>query len=238
LAIIYNDEAKSITIDDEFKYTDPRNTNFKVGYLQTKKSGSGTLVDGKVYLSQTFLEGLDDLMNPTNASGRLVFWNESGEVIDRAEFSVPIEKNKDQIVEFHATVASDVTRYSAVSLQDTFPFHFIHFSGYWMTTNDSNNQVKVGIGRLAKTGDYTVGTLQIGHYLKGLHDIDAEISFKNESGEVMGTGRVIAPKIGGPLLTEVRPIGLEVSFIVKGDVTKYKDSFVLKVNSITPSKES
>jgi hypothetical protein len=106
-----------------------------------------------------------------------------------------------------------------------------------MTTNDSKNQVKVGIGRLARTGDYTVGTLQTGHYLEGLHDIDAEISFKNENGEVMGTGRIIATKIGGPITTTDRPIGKEVYFIVKGDVTKYQHSFEVKVNSITPSKE-
>lgn len=235
LAIVYNDETKSITIDQDFTSSDPRNANFKVGHIKTTKSGSETLISGKVYLSQTFLEGVSNLGD--SASGQLVFWNESGEMLDRVQFKVPLSKGmKDQILDFQTKSAIDVTEYAAVSLEHTIPLQFQHLSGYWMTTNDSNNQVKVGIGSLVRNGEYTVGTLQIGHYLEGLHDIDAEIRFLGVDGEIMGTGRVIASKVMGPLTVEDRPIGMEVTFFTKGDVTNYKDSFEVKVNSIAPAQ--
>lgn len=232
-AIVFDDDTKSITLDDNFTIPDPRNFIVKAGHLLLTKNSTGTSINGKLYFSQTYLEMLK--VNVRAADGSLVFWNAEGEIIDKALFKVNIEMNKDQIVDFQTTTLSDVTNYAAVTLEGTTPYILRH-GFYYLTTKDTENKIMIGMEQLVKSSLYTAGTLQIGSFIDGRNDIDAIITFYDKQGNVIGDAQIHAAYVGGPLSPDVQqPVGPSIPFIANGDVTNYQ-TFSVKVNTITPSK--
>ncbi|MBP1989607.1 stalk domain-containing protein [Paenibacillus eucommiae] len=232
-AVLYDEDSKLITLDNGFTIIDPRNF-IRAGYINTSKNTQGTLIDGKLYFSGNSLQMFDFTTDTTASEGELIFWNSEGKIIDKAPFAVNINTRKDQIVSFHTMTQSDVTDYETVTLEGTTPIHLLHTYRPFMTTKDAESKIMIGLELLGKSGDYSTGTLQIGSFVKGMNNIEAVVTFYGNQSEILGSARIHAPSINGPLDPNITdPIGESIPFIAKGDITNYK-TFAVKLISITP----
>jgi hypothetical protein len=94
---------------------------------------------------------------------------------------------------------SDVTDYAAVTLEGTTPIHLLHTFHPYMTTKDAEGKIMIGLELLGKSGDYSTGTLQMGSFVKGISNIEALVTFYGNQSEILGSARIHAPNINGPL---------------------------------------
>lgn len=229
-AVVYDDVYRSITLDSGFTVVDPENP-IKAGHLRVTRTEGGSVIEGQLYYSASFWENFNMRIDSMDSTGTLVFWNAQGEPIGKAPYQVNVKTKNDQIVPFRAECDADVTGYAVATLEDTTPYH-LPLSRPYMDTKDPDGQMMVGVFRLAKGGEYTVGTAYVGTFAEGKVDIEATIAFLDDQGEEIGHAAIRATDINGPINPDdPRPVGKRVTFIARGDVTNYA-SYTVRVDRL------
>jgi hypothetical protein len=219
-AVVYDDVYRSITLDSGFTVVDPENL-IKAGHLRVTKTEGGSVIEGQLYFSASFWEMFNLGIDSMESTGTLVFWNAQGEPIGEAPYQVNVKTKNDQIVPFRAECDVDVTGYAVATLENTTPYH-LSLSRPYIDTKDPDGKMMVGVGKLAKGGEYTVGTMYVGTFAEGKVDIEATIAFLDDQGEEIGHAAIRATDINGPIHPDnPTPVGERVTFIAKGDVTNY-----------------
>lgn len=233
MKVAYEDESKTITVDNgvEFNILDINNPDVSAGHLSINKEGSHSIITGKLYtgLYSWNHKMIDDIqtMNPTVdysktiALGKLVFWNEKGEVIEKVPYQIPSVLNgAEQIVPFETISKTDISGYAAVTLESTEPFYGrvpnLHAD---LSIKDSESKVQFDLVNLMKIGDHTLvrGFLSAINQTVISPDAKIIITFLDNAGVSLGTATTT--------LSAEKPETQQLPFVVllgKGDLTKYK----------------
>ncbi|MBD0382880.1 stalk domain-containing protein [Paenibacillus sedimenti] len=231
LKVVYEDVSKTITVDNGFNILDINNSGVSAGHLSIIKEGNHSSITGKLYIgidswNHRLIDSIQSL-NPTVdytktiASGKLVFWNEKGEVIEKVPYQISnVLNGAEQIVPLETTSKTDISDYAAVTLESTNPFYGrvpdLHAE---ISTKDSENKVQFGLVNLLKTGEYTLvrGFLSTINQTDVSPDAKITITFLNDKGVSLGTATTT--------LSAEKPETQQLPFAVflgRGDLTKYK----------------
>jgi hypothetical protein len=236
--VAYEDATKTITVDNGFNIVDINNSELSAGHLSIAKEGNHSIISGKLYIgyfswNHKFIDGYRS-MNPTvddtktTASGNLVFWNDRGEVIEKVPYEIRDVLNAaEQIVTLQTTSQTDISGYSAVTLEskNPTPSRIVGFSQRSLI-KDVGNKVTFGLVDVLKTGEYSIvrGFLSAVNPNEVSKDVPITIKFLDDKGNNLGTATTTlgAEKPQAQLSFAV--------FLGKGDFTKYK-SITIAVNN-------
>jgi hypothetical protein len=193
--VTYDDEAKTIRIDDGYNLTSIA-SEVRAGHIQVVKNGNTSQIIGKLYAGQNYWDamyGSKMELKPgseVNISANIVFYNDASKVLGRALVSVSLIAKGDQIKEFEAIIDGDVSSYSFATLEYVSPEPIYAFLPPSINITDTAGNLAIGVEDVKKSGDYTKARLSLAILKKGSYRFEALITFYDNAGEVLGTAEV------------------------------------------------
>jgi hypothetical protein len=156
-------------------------------------------------------------------SGKLSFWNNSGDVIAQIPYSVYAQTKQSMTVPILLPVDKDVSSAEIASLQGTFPFYFGLPVPPYMNLTDQDGKVWFGIRHQQKTGNYSIANAWSSGTLLGTHDYKLTLTFYGDDNQILGSAKV-HQRMMGPLTPEQEGGGAvySIDIVGNGDWTNYQ----------------
>ncbi|KRE92173.1 hypothetical protein ASG89_33525 [Paenibacillus sp. Soil766] len=238
--VAYDEESKTITVDNGFNIIDINNREISAGHLSITKEGNHSIISGKLYIGYSawnhrLIDGYQSLTKSTNTEidvtktdvkGKLVFRNNKGELMEKVSYEVKnAALGEEQIVTFQTLSQTDVSEYAVVTLESQQPTPSRVSGGLGRIYTDDENKVSFSVNDIVKTGEYSIvsGGLSIDKPEEVPDNSPIIITFLDATGGSLGSATTT--------LGEIKKAQLLFTILVgKGDFTNYK-SLTVKVSN-------
>jgi hypothetical protein len=215
----YDEKAKLITVDNDFKIIDAAQSSTKAGHLNVVIEGNHSKMDIQIYTTKTDMGD--------EHTGEIVFWDDQGKVMEKVPYTFDLPKGTN-IIKLQLVSKSDVSGYATATLTDITPIELMLPVPPSLDVQDQENKIKFGIRNSAGfyNGSYTVFPGMVsGTNQDEFAEIEATVTFYNDNNTILGTAPIYAT------LNGLDPV--YVDFIGAGNLAKYKYT-TIKLEKLVP----